>query len=79
MSDLSAELAVEIEPAIRAAVQKAGGGMVTGALTLVTWIDAAGATNYAYTVEPGQRSITTLGLLHFATLAIESQIKETLV
>lgn len=49
-----------------------GGGIVTASLTVVSYVDTDGRTSWMLSCAPGQRIITTLGLLRFATLGVEA-------
>lgn len=59
-------------------VAQGTGGMVTGMLAAVTFIDSEGEERYAIATGPGQTWTTTLGLLRTTDLNLTHQFKEHL-
>jgi hypothetical protein len=74
MSESGDRLQVIADNALGEFATETGGGIVTGYTMIVDYMDSNGDRCWATAHAENQKPATTLGLLRWATLAVENQV-----
>lgn len=72
------ELAARIEKTVGEWLAEHGGGMPTGFVAAVTFLDEDGDPGWCSTVMPGQSGVLTMGILRWVSIDFESATAEVL-